>query len=149
MDRYLYLKSDESDNYFATNQVYSFKIHLKVPLYFTGTWRVGLLELHAQKAKGRQSKGDDSIYVFSNICKDSIVNGVEKPILRRLERSDKNGWNYVFNSPIYVPLKRTELIEFEIYIKTEDGTFATFLESPIYLTLHFKRYPFYVDIDSF
>lgn len=95
-----------------------------------------------------KSKGGNAIYIFTNICKDSIVNGVEKPILSRLEMNDRKGWSYAFDSPIYVPMKRTELIEFEMYIKTDDGSFATFLESPVYLTLHFKRYPFYVDAES-
>lgn len=149
MDRYLYVKSDESDHYFTQNQVYHFKVHLKVPMYLSGFWKVGLVEFQGQRSsKARKSKTDEAIYIFTNICKDSILDGVEKPILRRLEMNDRNGWNYIFDSPIYLPVKRTELIEFEVYIKAEDGSFATFLDSPVHLTLHFKRYPFFADFDS-
>ena len=56
----------------------------------------------------------------------------------------KNGWHSMFDSPIYLPMKRTELIEFELYIKTDDDKFTIFLQSPIHLTLHFKRYPFFL-----
>lgn len=93
-------------------------------------------------------KDDDAIYVFTNICKDSILMVQKKTLLRRLQMNDKNGWSYIFDNPIYIPVRRKELIEFEVYIKAVDDLFATFLESPSYLTLHFKRYPFFTDADS-
>lgn len=152
MDRYVYVKSDESNNYFPENEVYRFKVHLKVPLSFSGFWKVGLMELQVKKtSKSRprgKSKSDNAIYIFTNFCKDSILKGVETPILRRLEMNTRDGWSYSFDTPIYVPMKRTELLEFEVYIKAEDGSFASFLESPLYLTLHFKQYPFYMDFES-
>lgn len=77
MDRYLHVKSNESDNYFLQNEAFNFKVHLKVPLLFSGFWTVGLVEFHAKRSKARTTKGDQTIYIFSNICKDSIVNGVE------------------------------------------------------------------------
>ena len=73
-----------------------------MPLQFSGIWTVGLVEFHADKNKNRIAKGDEGISIFSNICKGSIVNGVEKPILRRLEMNRKNGWHYMFDSPIYL-----------------------------------------------
>ena len=148
MDRYLYIKSDDSNSYFTQNQPHQFKVHLTVPLYFSSIWTVGLVEFHADRTKAKKSKDQAGISIFSNFCKDSIVNGSEKPILRRLEMNDRNGWHYIIDSPIYVPVKRTELIEFEVSIKTDDGNFATFLDSPVHLTLHFKRYPFFMDVDS-
>ncbi|MCG8113111.1 MAG: hypothetical protein N0E59_20360 [Candidatus Thiodiazotropha taylori] len=107
------------------------------------------MEFEARRGKSRILKKDDeAVYVFANICKDSILDGTEKPLLRRLQMNEKNGWSYIFDKPIYLPVKRKEIIELEIYIKAVDGAFATFLESPAYMTLHFKHYPFFMDIDS-
>ena len=146
MEHYVYIKSDESDLYFPENKVYKFKVHLSTPLYFPGVWKVGLVEFEAGRGKSRlPTKGDGAVYVFTNICKSSILDGAEKPVLRRLPMNEKNGWSYIFDSPIYLPISKKELIEFEVYIKTDDDSFATYLNSPAYLTLHFKRYPFYSD----
>lgn len=38
--------------------------------------------------------------------------------------------------------------ELEFAIKTADGEFASFINSPVYITLHFKRYPFYPNYES-
>ena len=50
-------------------------------------------------------KKQEGVSIFSNFCKDSIVNGAEKPILRRLEMNERNGWHYIFDSPIYILMK--------------------------------------------
>lgn len=103
MDRYLYLKSDESDSYFTLNQPHLFKVHLNVPLYFSNLWTVGLVEFHAERTKSKKSKDQEGVSIFTNFCKDSIVNGVEKPILRQLEMNERNGWHYIFDSPFTFP----------------------------------------------
>ena len=145
MDRYVYIKSDESDRYFSENQVYKFKVHLKVPLVFSGFWKVGLIEFHAKMTKSRITNQSSAIYICSNICKCSIVDGVEKPLLRRLEPNDITSCNYIFETPLYLSLNKKELIEFEIYILTEYESHASFIDSPLFLTLHFKQYPFHMD----
>ena len=150
MDRYLYVKSNQSDSYFMGNEIYKFKVRLQSPISFSGFWKVGLVEFHVFKQRGfGKRKSDFAIYIFTNICKDSIVNGVEKPLLRRLEINTRDGWSYQFQSPFYVPLrKQAELVVFEIIIKTEDDSFASFIDSPLHFTLHFKQYPFFTDFES-
>jgi hypothetical protein len=127
MDRYVYLSSDESDAYFADNRVYKFKVHLKTPLTFNGVWKVGLLEFEAAKVKTTKGKGDEALYVFTNICKESVLQGVEQPLLRRLQSNAKSGWSYVIEWVIYLPLKVRDRTEFEVYIKTSDGAVPSFL----------------------
>jgi hypothetical protein len=121
MDRYVYLSSDESNAYFADNRVYKFKVHLK---------------------------GDEALYVFTNICKESVLQGVEQPLLRRLQSNTNTGWSYVIESVIYLPLKVRDLTELEVYIKTSDGAVPSFLASPLHMTLQFKHYPFLFDHES-
>lgn len=151
MDRYVYIKSDDSNSYFSNNKVFRFKVHFKLPLLLHGFWKVGLTELHVKVDKQMllpKKSVDEALYVFTNICKESIVNCEEQPLLRRLEPTSKQGWNYMFDTVIYLPVKRKEILEFEVYIKGEDGTFASFLKSPLHMTLHFKQYPFYNDYES-
>ena len=108
-------------------------------------WKVGLIEFHAKMTKSRITNQSSAIYFCSNICKCSIVDGVEKPLLRRLEPKDITSWNYIFETPLYLSLNKKELIEFEIYILTENESYASFIDSPLFLTLHFKQYPFQMD----
>lgn len=151
MEHYVYVRSDDSNDIFQDNQVFKFKIHLKKPIILNGFWKVGLSEFHVKnqpnKAKTKiQSK--TVLDVFSNFCKESIVDGEEKPLLRRMERNITSGWSYMFNPVIYIPVKHREIYEFEVVIKADDGTIPSFLQQPVRLTLHFKRYPFYADYEA-
>lgn len=109
MDRYVYIRSNESDNYFSDNKACRFKVHLKTPLSFHGFWKVGLVELHAyideQKTRPKRTV-DQTLYLFTNLCKESIVNGEEQPLLRRLEKNSKDGFRYIFDTVLYLPVKR-------------------------------------------
>ena len=81
MDRYLYVQSDESNTFFNDNTTTRFRVQLKFPLYLPGLWKVALVEFHAtEKAKSTQ-KADDGIYIYSDLCKDSILFGEERPLL--------------------------------------------------------------------
>ena len=141
-DRYLYVKSDESDAHFGGNSTYKFKVQLKLPLYLPGKWKVALVHFHATEKGPDKTKADEGLYIYSDLCKESIVYGEERPLLNRLEKSSKGKWDYNFDNPFYVPLKKTELREFEIYIKREDDQDAAQLMKPVYLTLHLKPFPF-------
>jgi hypothetical protein len=142
MDRYLYIKSDESNDYFSDNQVYRFKVHLSLPLLLNGKWKVGLAEFYTADNSKSRTKTTDTLYVYTDLCKESIVHGVEQPLLRRLDKNKKNGWEYTFETPYYLPVKKKELREFQIYIKLSDGSYASELKEPLNLTLHLKQYPF-------
>ena len=142
-ERYIYVKSDESDEYFVDNKTHKFQVHLQLPLYFYGKWKVALAQFHATEKGKSSSKADEGLYVYTDLCKESIVYGEERPLLKRLEKSGKGKWDYAFDTPFYVPVKKQELREFEIYIKRELNKDATELIKPVYLTLHFKQYPFF------
>lgn len=142
-DKYIYVQSDESNDYFPDNHMYRFKVHLNTPMSLKGFWKVALVEFHVQ---GKATGG--VLYVYTNMCKESIVHGEEKTLLRRLEKNKKSEWNYLFDTPFYLPVEKKELREFEIYIKLKDGTYATQLTSPVNATLHLKRYPFFGDYGS-
>lgn len=103
---------------------------------------MALTEFNAMDDSKSRTKTVDALYIYSDLCKESIVHGVEQPLLRRLDRNKAKRWDYMLDTPYYLPVKRKELREFEIYIKSEDGIFATELKEPLQLTLHLKQYPF-------
>lgn len=141
MERYIYIRSDESDAYFSDNKVYRFKVHLSLPLSLSGSWRVALTEFYAQDKS--KPKPKTALYIYADLCKESIVHGVEQPLLRRLEKNTTDGWDYAIDAPYYLPMKRKEVREFEIYIKRANGEYVSDLKEPVHLTLHLKQYPFF------
>jgi hypothetical protein len=141
MDRYIYIRSEDSDTFFSDNQTHKFKVHLKTPLHLPGKWKVGLVHFYAL-SKGGKVKPGDGLYVYSDICKESIVFGEERPLLRRMEQSNRNEWSYDIDNPYYLPLRMKYVTEFEVYIRHESDKAASDLLSPVYLTLHLKPYPF-------
>ena len=144
MDRYLYVQSDESNAFFVDNSTTRFRVQLKFPLYLPGVWKVALFEFHASERT--TLKNQDSLYIYSDLCKESIVYGEERPLLRRLEKNSDGKWDYILNPPFYVPVTKNELREFEVYIRGQRDEKVTELAKPVHLTLHFKRYPFWLDI---
>ena len=47
-------------------------------------------------------------------------------------------WDHTFTVPIYVTVTENEIYEFEIFIKDLKGNYASFLQDPVLITLHFQ-----------
>ena len=67
---------------------------------------MALVEFHAADRLKATTKVDDCLYIYSDICKESIEYGEERPLLRRLERSLDGKWDYILNTPFYVPVTK-------------------------------------------
>jgi len=141
MEKYIHVQSSDSDAYFSDNEVYRFKVHLSLPLTLRGFWKVALTEFYASHAE-KVKHNIDFLYIYSDLCKESIVHGHEQPLLRRLSKNTDQGWIYNLESPYYLPIKKNEVREFQVFIKLGTGEFATDLIQPLHLTLHLKQYPF-------
>ena len=142
MDRYIYVLSDDSDGFFEDNRTTNFKVQLKYPLYLPGMWKVALVEFNATEKSKSKLKADDGLYIYSDLCKESIVDGEERPLLRRLEKSTKSKWDYILSTPFYVNVAKNQVREFSIYVKGENDLSDIYLQNPVRLTLHLRRYPF-------
>lgn len=141
MDRYVYVQSDDSDEYFKENEPYNSKIHLKYPLLMSGMWKVGLTAFYTKlSAKTRNS--DETLYLHCNFCEESIAKGQLQKLLRCIPTTKQGKWEHMFQNVYYVPVSRKEIFEMEFYIKTKDGKLASFLDKPVAIELHFKPYPF-------
>lgn len=141
MSAYLFLKSSDCLDLFPNNKAYDFHIHLKQSLQLEGIWNVALLELEVDSWISKHKRNE--IYVYCNICSDSLVSNRTAPILRRVYFPAKKLPYYSeFSLPLYIPvnLGNTQLIH--IYITDEDGDEASFLNGKLSMTLHFKKYIF-------
>lgn len=141
MDRYVYIESDDSDSYFKDNEHCKFKIHLKYPLMLPGTWKVGLVAFYTT-INTRQKLNSSTLYLYCNFCKESLVQGELRKLLRNIPMTKQNKWQHSFQNVYYVPVSSEEILEMEFYIKTKDGQLASFLSNPVAIQLHFKPYPF-------
>lgn len=150
MDRYIYVKSDESTAYFSDNESYRFRVQLDAPLILNGSWRIALTEFYAEmnpppsRSRSPRVRMTDAVYIYTDLCKESIVHGEERSMLRRLDRNTDDGWDYMLDTYYYLPVTKKEVREFTVYIKRGDGSNATDLKQPVHLTLHLKQYPFYL-----
>lgn len=140
MSIYAIVSSDSSLHLYPENKAYHFKCHLNTPLHLEGVWRVALLEANVSAKK--QMKTLKPLYVYSNICGESIVDGDQEPLLRKLQVSSSNNWDVIFEAGHYIPLKINNIADIDIYITTKEGVLASFLDQPSSVTLHFKAFPF-------
>lgn len=150
MDRYVYIKSDDSGSYFPNNEVYKFRINLPSRMTLRGMWKVALVEFNVgENSKVKKGTTEEALYVYLDICGESVVHGQRLPLLRRLEKNKKSSWEYQIDSPFYLPVKKKDFKELEVNIKLADDTNPSDLISPLHITLHFRQYPFLGDYESF
>lgn len=125
--------------YFPNNKPFHFKSRFNSPLNLEGKWKVALIEADIRSSHSKE----ESIYLYSSICNDSIVEGEKQPLLRRLSSVLPGDWNSIFDSPHYILINSQELYDIDIYITDRDGNLASFLNQPSTITLHFKSFPFF------
>ena len=121
------INSDQCQSLFPSNKAYHFRTHLKAPLSLQGTWKVALTEIYITESSPLPYK---KLYLYSNICGDSIVAGEYHPLLRRLINDHVGYWAEIYELPNYVPVKRSEITHIEFYIKDEAGNYASRLTNP-------------------
>lgn len=140
MSIYAIVSSSSSLQYFPQNKAYHFQCHLNTTLNLEGIWKVALLEASVSTSKSLKTR--KSICVYSNICGESIVNGDREPILRKLQANSLSNWDIIFETGQYMPVKTNNITDIDIYITTEEGLLASFLDQTSSFTLHFKAFPF-------
>lgn len=103
----MYIRNNESNHYFTDNKPYHFKIQLPFPLIYDGYWKVALCEIHLTRdSKAHNKSSDNTLFIYSSICKESVVNEGEHALLRKVSSNSRNRWQYIFDSPFYWSLKK-------------------------------------------
>ena len=133
------MSSDKSLEFFPHNKPCTFKSHLSAPLLLEGTWRIALVEADIACSLSKS----DAIYLYSDICGESIVDGEQQPLLRRIPATSVGNWLTVVETPFYVPIKNNNIYDIDINITTVQGDLAAFLDQPSTITLHLKSFPFF------
>lgn len=139
MSIYVILSSDKSKDYFPNNKPYQFKSRLNAPLLLEGMWKVALVEADISCSMSKE----ESICLFSNICSESIIEGEKHPLLRKLSCTQPGDWTSILENPHYMLVNGKELYDISIYITDRHGQYASFLDQPSTITLHFKSFPFF------
>lgn len=132
MSRYMIVQSDQNQDYFPDNTPYNFKIKLPEPVMLQGDWTVALTEITMREDRG--NKDTCILYIYTNICSESFINGVNVPLLRRVVSINKG--NFTFAPCYYIPVIKSELSEIEFTLENEQGHLAKHLKNPVSLTLH-------------
>lgn len=149
MEKYIFVKSDECRDYYPENKPYDFKIHLDNALDLQGFWKLGITEFFTLSSTKKTvidaltSKPiTKSLFVYSNVCDFSSVNGHQQPLLRIIQADPSYGWNDKFYPAYYIPLRVTHLSDLHLYLRDDSHLPATFINSDVWITLHLIRYPF-------
>lgn len=79
MSIYMVFNSDKHSIYFPQNKPYDFKVHLLKPLNLTGKWMVSLVDFSTETS----ALIHEHIYLYCDICGDSIIDGSMHQLLRR------------------------------------------------------------------
>lgn len=129
MDIRMILKSTDSSAFYINNKLYDFHVHLPRPFTLNGQWSVSLLETYLPS-----SESATDVYIYSNLCEDTIVGDKELPLLRRvyLKRSSED---QISKYPYEVSTRLGQVHDVHIYIKDTDGLEASFLQKHTSVTL--------------
>ena len=76
------VNSNSSIEYYPDNKAFNFKVHLQNTLLLNGLLKVALCDILFDSLQPEPSK---MLYIYSNICSESIVDGYYHPLLRRVK----------------------------------------------------------------
>ncbi|KAJ8300877.1 hypothetical protein KUTeg_022396, partial [Tegillarca granosa] len=107
---------------------YNLIVHLPRQLSFSGNWTVSLLEFTYLGAK----PAEPELYVYCNLCDNTIVGEREVPLLRRIYVA--NSINHIFEYPYEAPLKTVAFQDIQIYINDSKQELASFLSGEVTVT---------------
>ena len=73
------------------------------------------------------------LYIFTDICGSSYVNGSFRPMIRVVERPESS-----FNTPYFIPIARNFIDHINLYIRTRHGDIPSFIPKRLKYTLHLR-----------
>ena len=139
MSFYMTVNSDMSIVYFPNNKPYQFKTHLQSSINLNGNWKVSLVDISMSDS----SKKSYNLYIHSDICGESILDGDKENILRMVKAYRSGRWTQECINHQYISINKSEIRDIEFSIRNKKGELASFLQNPVTITLHFRSYPFY------
>ena len=133
------LSSTDSSEYFD-NKPNCFRIQLNKQVQLDGYWTVALTEFTTES--WNSNKKSREVFICCDLCEETFVGGKDMPLLRRVYLGEKPETNTIYKLPYYVPVKVGQLQQICIYITDRAGNLVSFLDGPVSITLHFKKFPY-------
>ena len=133
------LTSTDSSEYFD-NKSHCFRVQLNKQIQFDGYWTVALAEFSTESWILSKKKTTE-LYVCCDICEETTIGGKEAPLLRRVYLGEKPD-NIIYTLPYYIPVKIGQLQQIGIYITDREGNLVSFLDGPVTVMFHFKKFPY-------
>lgn len=133
------LRSTDSSEYFE-KQPNCFRIQLNKQVQLDGYWTIGLTEFATER--WNSNKKSQEVFICCDMCEETFVGGKDMPLLRRVYLGEKQETNIIYELPYYVPVKIGQLQQICIYITDREGNLVSFLDGPVSVTLHFKKFPY-------
>ena len=132
---YIHLSSKDSRDMYPRNGPSDFIAQLPERVNLYGTWKCALAEIEYSCSTTDTSS---SLLVNSDLCDGSMVGDKKVPILRRF-RLTKGTYNEIFPLLHYYPIKAYSFDTIHLYINTDTGERASFLQDTLKATLHFRN----------
>ena len=131
---FLYLKSNDSISRFPNNSNSDFIVQLAENMSFNRKLSVAIAEFQCPPI---MSDDVEDLYIYCDICHESYVGELKRPVLRRVfHNSDNKSKQIIFTRPLYIPLRQFEFHQIRIYIKTSTDKDVIFKEGVVKCTLH-------------
>lgn len=105
-----------------------------------GYWTIGLTEFTTES--WNSNKKSQEVFICCDMCEETFVGGKDMPLLRRVYLGEKQETNIIYELTYYVPVKIGQLQQICIYITDREGNLVSFLDGPVSVTLHFKKFPY-------
>jgi hypothetical protein len=135
--RILDVSSDNCAGIYPGNLPHDFIIELPQVVNKFGKWEVSLSEIFFGDISIEESA---FIYVYCDICQESIVEAHLRPLLRKIHLSEDCNLtcSLKFNNLYSIPLVPNQLRRIRIYIRTEKDEKPSFLNKQVKCTLLIK-----------
>jgi hypothetical protein len=111
---YVYVNSDSEPDLFPHNTPSDFTCQLAESINSNYDLHVGLTEINLPAVNEYTSH--DTIYICSQICEESYVNGSKLNILRNFHCSQVSGAVSYAGSAYYIPIRQIEISQIRIYL---------------------------------
>ena len=127
--KYLYINSNDSKEIFKDNSPFDFTVELSDFLDLTRNWSVALSEIWFDN-----SRIDQQLNIFSDICDYNHIFDNQLPILRRIYNTSE------FINLYFIKLSRSHISTIRIYIRDKNNEIPSIDVSEVNCTLLLKKY---------
>lgn len=127
----IYFSSDSCEQ----NSSFRFNVNLPYNLRLQGKWKCGILDFYMS------SNRTPFVYILCDFCENSFIFTPsshylhQRPILKKVHIN--NSKYYEFPNPLYIPLKQTSIVDFDLWFFDSAWTLIKLSETEsIQCTLH-------------